>query len=140
MMKIKRSFLQYLLLCVCTIILGLASRVPAIPWPSFFATYAGDTLWGMMVFWGFCLCAPRAETRQVALAALVFAFAVEFSQFYQAPWIDAVRGTRLGGLILGFGFKASDLLCYTVGIGAGAVFDFFWQHRSTGVFADLQDE
>jgi len=43
----------------------------------------------------------------------------EVSQFYHAPWIDSIRSTTLGGLVLGFGFKLSDLVCYCVGVFVG---------------------
>ncbi|MCY7330065.1 MAG: DUF2809 domain-containing protein [Saprospiraceae bacterium] len=36
-------------------------------------------------------------------------------QLYHAPWMDGLRVTRLGGLILGFGCLWSDLGCYTLG-------------------------
>jgi hypothetical protein len=55
-----------------------------------------------------------------ALAALVFSFAIETSQLYHAPWIDAVRATRLGSLVLGSGFVWSDFACYAAGICFGA--------------------
>ena len=48
---------------------------------------------------------------------------IEISQLYHAPWIDSIRATTLGGLILGFGFLWSDLICYTVGIVIGAIID-----------------
>jgi hypothetical protein len=51
-----------------------------------------------------------------AAISLAFAFLVEISQFYHAPWIDSIRQTTLGGLVLGFGFLWTDLVCYTVGI------------------------
>ncbi len=41
---------------------------------------------------------------------------VELSQLYHAPWIDSIRQTTLGGLILGFGFLWSDLACYALGV------------------------
>ncbi len=72
-----------------------------------------------MVFFGIGLLFARWPTRTVAGAALLFSFGIEFSQLYHAPWIDAVRHTRLGGLVLGFGFLWSDLLCYSVGIAVG---------------------
>lgn len=53
--------------------------------------------------------------------SLVLAFAVEVSQLYHAPWIDGIRSTTLGGLVLGFGFLWSDLVCYLVGIAAGSL-------------------
>lgn len=120
-MKRRRSL--YSVLALFTLLGGLLSRSSLIPLPDFVATYTGDTLWALLVFWGFCLLAPHWKTWQVALAALVFSFAIEFSQFYQAPWINYLRHTALGGLILGFGFKVSDLVCYTVGILLGAFMD-----------------
>ncbi|MCA9130161.1 MAG: DUF2809 domain-containing protein, partial [Planctomycetales bacterium] len=49
------------------------------------------------------------------------AFLVEFSQLYHASWIDSIRRTTLGGLVLGFGFLWSDLVCYGIGITLGVV-------------------
>ena len=48
---------------------------------------------------------------------------VELSQLYHAPWIDSIRETTLGGLILGFGFLWSDTACYTVGVGLGVLLE-----------------
>ena len=52
-----------------------------------------------------------------------FSVAVEVSQLYHAPWIDSIRHTTLGGLILGFDFLWSDLVCYAVGVGLGVLVD-----------------
>jgi hypothetical protein len=57
----------------------------------------------------------------VALAAVAFCFAIELSQLYHAPRIDSIRQTTLGGLVLGFGFLWTDLVCYSVGIAIGSV-------------------
>ena len=59
-----------------------------------------------------------------ATISLVLAFVVEISQLYHAPWIDSIRHTTLGGLVLGFGFLWTDLVCYTVGIVIGAVAEY----------------
>jgi hypothetical protein len=56
---------------------------------------------------------------RVAGLAIVSSLAVEVSQLYHSPWIDAIRRTAVGGLLLGFGFVWSDLVCYAVGIGLG---------------------
>jgi hypothetical protein len=50
-----------------------------------------------------------------------FSIAIELSQLYHAPWIDSIRHTTLGGLILGFDFVWSDLVCYAVGVGIGVL-------------------
>lgn len=119
----------YAFLFIVTILLGLLSRSELIPLPTFISTYAGDTLWALMVFWGFCFFFHKAHTLQIALFALLFAFAIEFSQLYHAEWIDTIREMKLGGLILGFGFKASDLICYTVGVSIGAFLDYIFQNN-----------
>ena len=64
---------------------------------------------------------------QRCIISLVLAFAVEVSQLYHAPWIDGIRNTTLGGLVLGFGFLWSDLVCYLVGIAAGALMELTMQ-------------
>ena len=51
----------------------------------------------------------------------MFAVSVELSQLYHSPWIDQIRDTTVGGLILGYGFLWSDIVCYGVGIVVGCV-------------------
>jgi hypothetical protein len=92
--------------------------------PTFVAQYAGDTLWALMVFLGISVAAPRARVSQRAGIALALAFAVEVSQLYHAPWINALRSTTLGGLVLGFGFLWTDLVCYAAGVSLGAAMDY----------------
>ena len=103
-----------------TIGLGLGSRRYARHLPALLQKNAGDALWALMVFFLMGLLFRRWSTRRVAAAALAFSFAIEFSQRYHAPWIDALRAHTLGHLVLGSGFNAFDLVCYTVGIGLGA--------------------
>lgn len=100
-------------------ILGLASRSGQIVLPEFLATYAGDTLWALLVFWLVRVLAPALPALSSALVALGFSFFIEFLQLYHAPWIDGIRATTLGGLVLGYGFKFSDLACYSVGVCFG---------------------
>jgi hypothetical protein len=107
----------YAALVVAVIVLGLASRVrfaqPVV------GQGLGDALWALMVFLGIGWLWPKLPTGRVAVLALLFAWAVEFGQLYHAPWIDAVRHTRCGGLVLGYGFLWTDLVCYAVGVAAG---------------------
>ena len=118
-MKASTSRLVYLSLAFVTMLLGLGSRASGIKLPDFFATYAGDTLWALLVFWLIRALKPNSSLILSALIALCFSYAIEISQFYQAPWINALRSTMIGGLVLGFGFKLSDLACYSVGIFMG---------------------
>ena len=121
----QRSRPLWLVLIVLVMGLGLASRHFRASLPSFIAEYSGDTLWALMVFLITGFLWAKGKTVQVAGAALAFAYAIEISQLYHAPWIDAIRHTTLGALVLGFGFLWSDLVCYTVGVGIGAALDFF---------------
>ncbi|MCG7536648.1 DUF2809 domain-containing protein [Pseudoalteromonas sp. OOF1S-7] len=123
MVVIRRSLIFYSGLALITILLGLLSRSSVIELPWLLSLYAGDTLWAMMVFWLFCCIRPAARTTVIASLAVGFAFAIEFSQLYQAQWLNDIRHTRLGALVLGFGFKISDLVCYSLGILMAACLD-----------------
>jgi len=83
-----------------------------------------------MVFWGFGFVSPRTRASWVALAAIAFCFAIELLQLYQAPWIDAVRATTPGRLVLGQGFHAFDLVCYVIGFGLAAALEVGLRRRA----------
>jgi hypothetical protein len=119
----RRKPLIQLVLIALAAILGIGSRryAPALPRPV--AAYAGDTLWALAAFAGFGLLLPRASTRTIALLAMILSISVELSQLYHAHWIDSIRNTTLGGLILGFGFLWSDLACYAAGVGLGVILE-----------------
>ncbi len=111
----------YLLLAMMVMLAGLASRRYRNRLPLFIGTYSGDTLWGLMLYLLISALADRRSIWQRAWVAIAIAFAIECSQLYHAPWIDGIRQTTLGGLVLGFEFLWSDLVCYLVGIALGAV-------------------
>ncbi len=119
----RRSRFTYFVGAVLIVILGLASRRFAARLPVFVADYAGDTLWALMVFAIVGFLVPRWSSFRVAAVALTVAYLVEASQLYHAPWIDSIRGTRIGGLVLGFGFLWSDLVCYAVGVTLGVMLE-----------------
>lgn len=117
--QLVRSRKAYGVLILTTVLLGLASRKFAFALPALVAAYAGDTLWALLVFWLFGFCCPHWTSRRVASWALLFAVIIETSQLYHAPWLDALRNTIPGSLVLGHGFLWSDLLCYSVGVACG---------------------
>ena len=119
---VERSFPFYISLLALTFCLGLLSRNQAVL-PEFVFLYSGDTLWALFVFWIFCLLLKHRRSGEIAVWALVFCFLIEFSQLYQAPWINQLRHNTVGGLILGYGFKVSDLVCYICGICVGIAID-----------------
>ena len=105
--------------------IGLLWRSKLLPLPQFVAKYGGDSLWALVVFLCFGFAFPRSSTTRIALLAIGFAWSVEFLQLYHAPWIDGIRATRLGHLVLGNVFNSPDLLAYAVGVGLGA-----WAERA----------
>ncbi len=117
---IKSERHVYLLCAIAVLFLGLASRRFRGILPTFLAEYAGDTLWALMLFLLVStLLAGRPILTRVAIS-LALAFLVELSQLYHAAWIESIRETTLGGMVLGFGFLWTDLICYAVGIVIGA--------------------
>jgi Protein of unknown function (DUF2809) len=119
----RRNPLIQIILMALVCLLGIGSRRYTHVVPGFISVYAGDTLWALAAFLGLGLLLPRAPTRTMAMLAMSFSVAIELSQLYHAPWIDSIRQTTLGGLILGFGFLWSDLACYALGVGLGATID-----------------
>ncbi len=113
----SRNRPTYLALIIITMTIGLFTRSSYMPGKGgFIATYAGDALWATMVYFIFCVIFPKWSSLKIATYALAFSFAIEFSQLNQQDWINSIRHTRFGGLVLGYGFKASDLICYTMGV------------------------
>ncbi|MFF2448006.1 DUF2809 domain-containing protein [Neobacillus sp. NPDC058068] len=113
----------YFLAIVITIFLGLASRKYSPLLPEFVAQNAGDALWAMMVYFGFRFLLVGKSLPTAIWLSLIFSFGIEFSQLYQADWINQIRGTVLGALVLGKGFLTADLIRYSAGIIVGTVLD-----------------
>jgi hypothetical protein len=131
--RLKRSLPVLLVLAVVTGAAGLASRRYPDSLPEFIARYAGDTLWAALVFWLLAIVWRRASPIRLGFVAATIAFIVEFSQLFHSGWIDSLRATAVGGLILGSGFLWSDLACYVVGVGLAAGIDVAISRASTQV-------
>ena len=123
--NIKRNRKLYIWFIILTMCAGLASRKFSDWLPNFLSLYLGDTLWALLVFLLLGFIWAQKSSFRIGVAALLFAYAIEFSQCYHAPWIDQIRDTTFGGLILGYGFLWSDLICYTVGIFLGVILELF---------------
>ena len=122
----QRNRITYAVCIFIVILLGLASRSHLPHIPSIVEEYAGDTLWALAVYLTIAFLFSHLSIRKVAIIAGLFSLAIEISQLYHAPWIDYIRHLRLGGLVLGFGFLWSDLICYFLGIGTGALLEWYW--------------
>lgn len=121
-MRPERPRRPIALLAATTVALGLLSRAD-LPMPGIVATYGGDTLYATLAFLLIALLRPGWPAWRIGLLALIACFAVELSQLIRAPWLDALRRTLPGRLVLGSGFLASDLVCYTLGVLFGAAAD-----------------
>ena len=105
-------------MCICfiVIVLGISSRAFSEQLPLFVSRHFGDALWGSLVYFMFRVLLVNRRLWIALVWSLMFSFGIEFSQLYQADWINSIRATILGGLILGKGFLWVDLVRYTVGI------------------------
>lgn len=112
MFSIKSQW-TYFVLVILTIILGLLSRTSYIP--ELIYPYLGDFFYALMYYWICALLFPRLKPIYLLYLSIGICFLIECSQLYQADWINNIRYTRMGGLILGFGFLWSDLFSYCLG-------------------------
>jgi len=126
-MSYKRNRLLYAILTIIVVILGLASRKFAYALPNLLNAYLGDALWALMIFIGFGFLFHKMKTKKIAFLSLLFCYGIEISQLYHADWIDNIRATTLGGLVLGYGFLWSDLLAYTIGVGTGMLCELMFR-------------
>ncbi len=114
----KRRF-TFFLLAVLSVITGLGMRKFRKHVPDYLDFWIGDAIWALMIYWMVCVIKPFSKLAHNALIALLFCYVIELSQLYQADWINAIRSTTLGALVLGHGFLWSDLLAYTIGVSFG---------------------
>ena len=123
----KRNRILYLIFCITTIILGITSRQIYIS--EFTNLYLGDFLYALLIFWGIGFLIPKTSSLKVALVSILICYLIELLQLYQANWINTIRKTTLGGLVLGYGFLWSDLICYTLGGFSGYFFEKIYDQK-----------
>ncbi len=100
--------------------LGLATRKAPGLFPDVLVIYGGDTLYATLWVQLFAFFARSWSIRVVSLAALATCWTIEASQALHLDWLDVLRATTPGALVLGRGFLWSDLVCYVVGVIIGA--------------------
>ena len=119
---------------VLLIMLGLLSRrISVIP------SAIGDALWAMTVYCCWRIVLLRKRPAAAALAAIMTAFAIEFSQLLTMEWLVRLRTTFIGHMLLGQGFLWTDLIAYTIGIAVifivtAVIEDKDAAHRNTAGF------
>jgi hypothetical protein len=116
-----RKRLRYFVLAIGTVVIGLLVHLGGSFLPSVVRDFLGDALWAAMIVWWMGVAAPRMPLRTRALAALAVSVAVEISQLYQTAFLDSLRRTLPGHLVLGAGYDPRDLLAYAVGVVVAVV-------------------
>ncbi len=114
----KKPHITYLLFIVFTIIIGLLSRHY-----TFIPLFIGDVLWATLVYFLFRFVFINKPVKAIVIYSLLFSYAMEFSQLYTEPWIERLRQTLFGKLVLGSVFNWGDLLSYTVGVFIGVLIE-----------------
>jgi hypothetical protein len=113
----------YSFLIILVILSGLASRYFSNQLPYWVELYVGDSLWAFNVFLLLGFIFIRKSSIALAAVAFIFSLLIELSQLYHTPWIDTIRAYKVIGIILGYGFRWSDLLCYFIGIAIGVIIE-----------------
>jgi hypothetical protein len=115
--------LLYVALALGTIALGLGVHWYGAAFGPTVRDVIGDALWAAMIAWWVAALVPGSSLRGRGVVALAICFAVELSQLYATPTLDALRHTTAGHLVLGSGFDLRDLLAYTLGVLAAALIE-----------------
>ncbi len=82
-----------------------------------------DALWAMAIFMFIRLLRLNWSTARVTLAAIAVAFGIEFLKLSDSPWLQSLRATWIGAVLLGRYFHLGDLLRCAAGIAAGIAAD-----------------
>lgn len=114
--------LYYFILVIIIIILGLLSRELS----NYLPKWIGSILWGTMVFFIMGFILRDKTTQYTVIIAIAFSIGVEVAKLYHTPWMDAVRYTTIGGLILGHVFSWNNILLYITGIAIGVICEKLW--------------
>ena len=123
--KSMQKRIVYSIVIVITIATGLFVRLKKQWFPDIVNLYLGDILYAFMMYYIVSFIAMYKAIKIKAIAALLICFAIELFQLYQAEWINVIRQTLPGRLILGSGFLWSDLLAYCIGVTAAFIFEKF---------------
>ncbi|MBL8753430.1 MAG: DUF2809 domain-containing protein [Planctomycetes bacterium] len=115
------------LLCSIVVAALLSRRYPL---PGLLAEHTGDALYATAAFFLFALVRPSARTTRLGVLAGGFAIAVETTQLLDWPWLQAIRATGAGALLLGQGFQWADVFAYCLGAAAACVVDATFLRRS----------
>jgi hypothetical protein len=113
------------------IALGLASRKFESSLAPVLAENAGDALWTGAIFISLAFCRPQTHPIILGLVAFGISIAVELSQLADAHWLNEIRKTLPGRLLLGAGFLWVDLIRYLAGASLVTAVDWAWIRKAS---------
>jgi predicted neutral ceramidase superfamily lipid hydrolase len=128
-----KARLIYLALIIITVITGLVTR----EFSSIIPFFIGDILWGLAVFLFVRFLFIKKSLQFAVIVSSIYATLTELSQLYQAPWIDEIRPTFFGRVMLGETFLLSDILCYLIGIGLGILVELSLRTLVRSMYPEL---
>lgn len=111
-----KARISYTIAVLIVMVLGFSSRAFAGSLPVFVAEHFGDALWASMIYFGVRAVWSGKSFIWAGLISVLFCFGIEFSQLYQSDWINGIRSTEFGSLVLGRGYLTVDLARYGAGI------------------------
>ena len=100
------------LLAALCVPLGLATKRSDIDWV---AGHLGGAVYVVFFCCVWLAARPSARPAVVATVVTLATCGVELLQLSDAAWLEALRGTRAGGLLLGSTFSWGDLPYYGLG-------------------------
>lgn len=107
--------IRYGIIIFITIILGLASRYFSSLLASWVNVYLGDILYGLMFYYIFSFIFINSDRKKLLLITIIYLSFIEVSQLYRNEFLDNLRNTLIGHLVLGKGFLLSDIFSYILG-------------------------
>jgi len=113
----------YIVLALATVAIGLLVHVFGAPLGPVARDVLGDALWAVMIVWWISALRPSAPLRTRAGVSLAVCWAVEASQLFHTPALDAFRLTPIGQVTIGSGFDPRDLIAYAAGVAGAALLE-----------------
>ncbi len=107
-----------------SLLIGILIVIPL----GYFVRFAGNSYWNSTfgsiaytIFWILLvqLFAPKASAKWTAMGVCLATCAIEFLQLWQPPFLQAIRATLPGRLVLGNTFLWDDFPPYFVGCFLG---------------------
>jgi Protein of unknown function (DUF2809) len=79
----------------------------------------GSIAYQVLLMFVFAFFYPRTNLVKVAIGVFIVSSAIEFLQLWQVPWLQTIRATWAGRVLLGNTFLWSDFPPYAIGAFLG---------------------